>query len=201
LGTSEFNPKSKIDRAIASYEIFSDWGFSRQGWRNNQRGEYWVVAQAILIVGFVVLPVYRPVNLPLDKFVNLSIAALLGLAALVLLAKGLLDLGQQLTPLPYPKDNGQLVQTGIYSIVRHPVYSGLILAALSWAIFFVSLSHLVAAAILFVFLDAKASHEEGWLTQKYPRLRRLSATSQKADSLALLSEPKPVEGITLCLPL
>ena len=149
-------------------KIFSDWGFSRQGWRNNQRGEYWVVAQAILIVGFVVLPVYRPINLPLDKFVNLRIAALLGLAALVLLAKGLLDLGQQLTPLPYPKDNGQLVQTGVYSIVRHPVYSGLILAALSWAIFCVSLSHLVAAAILFVFLDAKASHEEAWLTQKYP---------------------------------
>ena len=147
--------------------MVSDWGFSRQGWRNNQRGEYWVVAQAILIVGFVVLPVYRPVNLPLDKFVNLSIAALLGLAALVLLAKGLLDLGQQLTPLPYPKDNGQLVQTGIYSIVRHPVYSGLILAALSWAIFCVSLSHLVAAAILFIFLDAKANHEEAWLTQKY----------------------------------
>ena len=47
--------------------------------------------------------------------------------ALVLLVKGLSDLGHSLTPLPYPRDDGQLVQTGVYSLVRHSLYSGLIL--------------------------------------------------------------------------
>jgi protein-S-isoprenylcysteine O-methyltransferase Ste14 len=84
-----------------------------------------------------------------------------------LIGKGLLDLGQNLTPLPYPKEDGQLVQSGIYSIVRHPLYTGLIALALSWSVFQVSLSHLLATAIVFTFFDAKSRREEAWLTQKY----------------------------------
>ncbi|MGB3205820.1 MAG: isoprenylcysteine carboxylmethyltransferase family protein, partial [Crinalium sp.] len=81
---------------------------------------------------------------------------------------GLLDLGGQLTPLPYPKQEGELVKSGIYSLVRHPIYSGVILAAISWAIFQMSFSHLLAAGVLFVFFDIKANREEAWLSQKYP---------------------------------
>jgi protein-S-isoprenylcysteine O-methyltransferase Ste14 len=77
------------------------------------------------------------------------------------------DLGRSLTPLPYPREDGQLVQSGVYSIVRHPLYSGLIFAALSWAVFQFSLSHLVGAVILFIFFDAKARREEAWLSEKY----------------------------------
>lgn len=152
--------------------IFSKWGFTREGWRNNSRGEYWVVVQGALIVGFIILPVYRPswLNLAYSQslYFNWAIAALLAIAALVLFVKGLLDLGQQLTPLPYPIEEGQLVQTGVYSLVRHPVYSGVIAIALSWTIFQFSLSHLIATVIIFAFFDAKARREETWLSEKYP---------------------------------
>ena len=93
---------------------------------------------------------------------------MLGLGALVLIIKGLIDLGKNLTPLPYPIDNGELVQTGIYGIVRHPLYSGGILTALGWTIFQFSLSHLIATVILVIFFDIKSSHEETWLVEKYP---------------------------------
>lgn len=153
-------------------KLLSDWGFTLEGWRNGNKGEYWVVAQAFLIVAFILLPIYRPDSLQIDSaellYIRWGGGVILGLAALVLLAKGLLDLGQQLTPLPYPKADGELVQSGIYSIVRHPLYSGVIFAALSWAIFQVSLSHLIAAAVLLIFLDANASREEAWIVQKYP---------------------------------
>jgi protein-S-isoprenylcysteine O-methyltransferase Ste14 len=92
----------------------------------------------------------------------------LELLALVLIAKGLLDLGRSLTPLPYPRDDAQLVQAGVYSLVRHPLYSGLIVAALSWVLYQRSLSHLAGAIVLFVFFNAKATLEETWLRQKYP---------------------------------
>ncbi|MBD0342786.1 MAG: isoprenylcysteine carboxylmethyltransferase family protein, partial [Microcoleus sp. Co-bin12] len=49
-----------------------------------------------------------------------------------------------------------------------PLYSGLILAALGWTLFQMSLSHLIATAILIIFFDIKANREETWLTQKYP---------------------------------
>ncbi|MFB8789686.1 MAG: isoprenylcysteine carboxylmethyltransferase family protein [Potamolinea sp.] len=101
-------------------------------------------------------------------YLRWGISAVLGLGGSVLILKGLLDLGRNLTPLPYPKAQGTLVQSGVYGIVRHPLYSGLIFAAFSWAIFQLSLSHLLASAIAFIFFDVKARREEAWLTQKYP---------------------------------
>jgi hypothetical protein len=36
---------------------FKEWGFSDQWWRG-EKGEYWVIVQIILSVGFVLLPTY-----------------------------------------------------------------------------------------------------------------------------------------------
>jgi protein-S-isoprenylcysteine O-methyltransferase Ste14 len=153
-------------------KLLHDWGFTREGWRSGERGEYWVLLQGVLVVGFVLLPIYRPVGWRINSLGLLhlcwGLSAVLGLVAFWFILKGLIDLGGNLTPLPYPKDEGKLVRLGVYGIVRHPLYSGLIFAALSWAVFQLSLSHLVAVAVLFVFLDAKARKEEVWLTQKYP---------------------------------
>jgi protein-S-isoprenylcysteine O-methyltransferase Ste14 len=151
-------------------KLLSDWGFNPESWRG-QRGEYWFLLQVLLILGFVLLPVYRLAEFTLDPpglYWFWGGAAVIGVLALIVLSKGSLDLGRNLTPLPYPKNDGQLVQTGIYGIVRHPLYSGLTLAAISWAMAQLSLSHLIAAIILFAFLNAKANREEDWLTEQFP---------------------------------
>lgn len=152
-------------------KLLSDWGFTRKGWRSGERGEYLVLLQGALLIGFVLLPTYRLAEWNLDGstllYLRWGISVVLGLAASILIIKGLLDLGRNLTPLPYPKEDGQLVRSGIYAVVRHPLYSGLILAAFSWVVFQISLSHLIAAIILFIFFDTKASREEAWLSEKY----------------------------------
>lgn len=152
-------------------KLLSDWGFSRVGWRQGTRGEYWVVAQGLLMIGFVFLPVYplvRSVPAPW-QFVQWSVAALGAIAALVFFSKGLQDLGRSLTPLPYPREDGELVQSGIYGYVRHPIYAGVIFAAIAWTIFYASLSHLVATLVFIGFFAAKASREEQWLVERYPQ--------------------------------
>lgn len=156
-------------------KLLTEWGFSRVGWRTGQRGEYWVVVQAVLMLGFVALPVYQP-QLALFTFVQSSawrygiwaIVSFLGLVAAVFLVKGLRDLGGSLTPLPYPREDGQLVRSGVYGIVRHPIYSGVILAAIAWTLFQFSLTHLVGTILLFLFFDAKSRQEEVWLSDRYP---------------------------------
>lgn len=152
-------------------KLLTDWGFTPAAWRG-QRGEYWVLGQAILLLSFYLLPVYRLERFyPVSGLMLVSVwigTALFGSVALVFLLKGLIDLGQNLTPLPYPRSSGSLVRSGIYGLVRHPLYSGLIFAALSWSIFQLSASHWLATLVLFGFFNAKASREECWLAEKYP---------------------------------
>jgi protein-S-isoprenylcysteine O-methyltransferase Ste14 len=154
-------------------KLLSTWGLNAESWKGG-RGEYWVVAQAGLMLGFLLLPIYHPIELPANLAPDLAsygrwmAAALLLLGAIILVIKGLLDLGQSLTPLPYPKADGQLIQTGSYGLVRHPLYSGVILAALAYAVGQSSLSHLVGTLVLLLFFDRKASREETWLSEKYP---------------------------------
>ena len=97
-----------------------------------------------------------------------ALPQLVGAFAVWLLGKGLIDLGQSLTPLPYPRDDGRLIQTGVYGIVRHCLYSGVILLAIAGSIYWLSVPHLLASLILFMFFDAKASQEERWLCDRYP---------------------------------
>lgn len=148
-------------------KLLTDWGFTRESWRGT-RGEYLVLLQGVLMVGFVLLPRYGAIALPsfLSLIATGVAAALAGFAA-ILLGKGLLDLGQSLTPLPYPRSDGELVQTGVYGIVRHSLYSGIILLAIAYTLWTTSVSHAVATVILFIFFDRKAAQEERWLSEKY----------------------------------
>lgn len=97
---------------------FKDWGFSSQWWRG-EKGEYWVLGQVVLFVGFVLLPVYPAIALndfaPIWKYVDWGLTGVFGLMALLLLLSGILKLGTNLTPLPHPKHDGELVTGGVYA--------------------------------------------------------------------------------------
>jgi protein-S-isoprenylcysteine O-methyltransferase Ste14 len=61
-----------------------------------------------------------------------------------------------------------LVTTGVYGIIRHPLYSGVIYLALAYASWQMIWVHFIGAIGLFVFFDAKSRTEEVWLTEKFP---------------------------------
>jgi protein-S-isoprenylcysteine O-methyltransferase Ste14 len=86
----------------------------------------------------------------------------------VLFVVGLVRLGRGLTPLPYPKDGAELIQTGPFALVRHPIYSGALVLALGWALYVQGWLTLGYVVVLFVFLDVKSRREERWLAEKFP---------------------------------
>jgi protein-S-isoprenylcysteine O-methyltransferase Ste14 len=96
----------------------------------------------------------RPSFIDLDEstwlYLRWTLTIIFGLGAMLLLGRSLLDLGQNLTPLPHPRDDGQLVQTGIYGLVRHPLYSGVISLALAYTAWQMSWVHLVGSIGLFL---------------------------------------------------
>ena len=133
-------------------------------------GEGWVVGQVALIGLIVVLGLPGPRSIPPGSVIG-WVGFLAGVAAIAggawLLIRGVTDLGRSLSPMPRPRPDGQLNDTGIYSRLRHPIYAGMIAAVLGWSPFTWSLGALVATLLLAVFLDAKARREEAWLLERY----------------------------------
>ena len=134
------------------------------------RGEGWVIGQFVLIGLLVVLSLPRLPDLwPADLATWLAFfvgVVGLGLGAWMVI-RAVQDLGPSLTPLPNPRDDAQFVESGIYARIRHPIYAGLILAALGWSLLTRSVPALGAALALALFLDAKARREEAWLVERY----------------------------------
>jgi protein-S-isoprenylcysteine O-methyltransferase Ste14 len=140
-----------------------------------------VVAQIVLFVLVAVGPRHVPgVDVRPWAWAAAVAGLLLMAAGAALLLAALLKLGRNLSPLPYPKDGGTLVQTGAYGLVRHPIYSGAIAVALGWALCVHGELTLAYAVALFVLFAVKSRREERWLVDKfteYPdyqrRVRRL----------------------------
>jgi protein-S-isoprenylcysteine O-methyltransferase Ste14 len=141
--------------------------------RFGARGEWYVLFQFILLAMIVLAPLVPWRLLPATGGVWLRALQLVGL--LFLLAgvgvanAGLLSLGwRNLTALPYPRADAELVQAGAYRWVRHPIYSGVVLGALGWSLLVNNVLALALTAVLFFFFDLKSRQEEVWLRQRYP---------------------------------
>ncbi len=158
------------------------WGFSAQWWRG-ERGEYWALGQGLLSLGFILLPVYPGATLgsgsPIGQLVGWGAAGLFSLIAAGLLLWGVMALGENLTPLPHPKDEGELVTGGVYGIVRHPIYSGVIFLAIAYSCWQWSLIHGMGALGLLLFFDIKARKEEAWLKDKFSDYDRYQSQVKK----------------------
>ena len=142
--------------------MFSDWGFSWGGWLDNRRGEWWLLAQLLLITAHL-LPVWPA---PASFGVAIWPKPLFGLG-LLLLALGLFRaleafrcLGASLSPLPAPKPANQLIATGSYAICRHPLYRAVLLCSAGVVLATGSLLHLLLLVSLAAVLRGKARFEE-----------------------------------------
>lgn len=85
------------------------------------------------------------------------------------------SLGRSLTPSPIPKVDGQLVTGGVYALVRHPIYSGLLVLGLGLVVIGASALHLLAWVALVSILMAKARFEDLMLLGQYPGYRDYAA--------------------------
>jgi protein-S-isoprenylcysteine O-methyltransferase Ste14 len=139
-------------------------------WWRNGRGEWYVVIQAILLALVLAAPAFdRAAWGEPWSMASLGFGDLLLIAGIILGVGGLVRLGHNLTPLPHPKKDATLVEGGVYSLVRHPIYVGLVLASLGWGLLWRSPATLALAALLLVFFDIKSRREELWLVRAFPR--------------------------------
>ena len=137
------------------------------------RGGWWVVGQSILMLSVIALGVFfhGQWHSALGMFGGGVLFALGGAVGVA----GVRALGKNRTAFPKPVEDATLVQHGVYGLVRHPLYCSVILVSFGWGLLWQSGPAVWVAAIIALFLNAKASREERWLREKYPEYERYAA--------------------------
>lgn len=137
-----------------------------------QRGEIWLGLQ-VAVFGLALI---GPSGLQgLTDSLGLLIA-LLGLAQGVL---GSINLGENLTPLPKPREQHELVTSGMYEYVRHPLYGCLIMIAGGVGVYTESSVRLLLTLLLILVLEKKAIVEEEYLVKRYPEYENYRERTKK----------------------
>ena len=161
------NPNTNL-YLITIRKKLSKWGFTKKGLLTNAKGEWYLLSQLILII-LHFLP-YWPKTEYLIYQVNISIIVfgiVISIKGLIIVLKALLDLGENLSPLPYPMEESILIKKHSYKYSRHPLYKGILFISLGISIFSQSLIHFFLFILLTIVLKFKALKEEEKLKLKY----------------------------------
>jgi protein-S-isoprenylcysteine O-methyltransferase Ste14 len=90
-------------------------------------------------------------------------------AGVLVLAWGVRSLGRNITPGIEPLPNAELISSGAYQHVRHPIYAGLVLLlsgyTLAWSNWTLAL---LVGLVALQYFQAKARAEERWLVRRFP---------------------------------
>jgi len=147
-----------------------------------QNGVTYVLIQAGLLGILFLGPIDWWGILPLSQ----SVSETLKMIALILFPLGVLiaivaaiQLKRNLTPLPMPVEHGELIQTGLYAYVRHPIYLGVILMALAWFLHTQAVLTLVEFIAVMIFFEVKSRQEEYWMGQVYPEFAEYQRRTAK----------------------
>ena len=132
------------------------------------RGEGWVALQGIGFMAAGAAGLLGPAWGDPWRTAGLVLGAVLIAVGAVGAVLGVVGLRENLTAVPRPIEGGRLIDSGVYGLVRHPIYTGIVTAALGWGLATASPPALLAALLLGGFFDLKARREEAWLLAAYP---------------------------------
>jgi protein-S-isoprenylcysteine O-methyltransferase Ste14 len=136
-----------------------------------QKGKRLVFLQFALIIVLAIFPDSLDVD-PTLEYVGIAMIAI----GVVTLFAGFRGLGKSLTANPVPNEDGVLVTKGIYSIVRHPIYLGLLIITLGLVVSSGVWAQMIVWVALAVLLTYKMRWEEVLLSAKYKGYAEYMAT-------------------------
>jgi protein-S-isoprenylcysteine O-methyltransferase Ste14 len=153
---------------LAVITIFSRANLSAG--EREDRDNRWVIA-ALVIIGL--LEAYLPAYTDRKEFWTLDGDSLRWLGVLLFIVGGVLRiwpvfvLGHRFSGLVAIQPGHTLVTTGLYSIIRHPSYLGLLVNALGWAFAFRSAVGVLLTVLTIVPLVARIRSEETLLHTQF----------------------------------
>lgn len=132
--------------------------------------------QAALLCAFVVL-FFLDHSPPFEAIHSTSFGTTLCLLGLLLMLTAFVSLRAVIQVAPEPKAGGQLITSGLYQWLRHPIYTGMVLLFVGLFLRKPTVAVGIASAVIITFLFAKAQFEEQLLQERYPDYLQYKACS------------------------
>ena len=142
------------------------------------RGGWWVVGQFIILAMIVTAGLIQEGHYT-GGMLSTVVGTILCVVALGFGWRGFVTLGTNLTAFPRPLDEGQLVITGVYAIVRHPIYTAVLCGSAGYAFLTMSYWGMVLTGILGVWFEFKSRREEQFVRDRFPAYAAYAQTVKK----------------------
>jgi protein-S-isoprenylcysteine O-methyltransferase Ste14 len=120
----------------------------------------------------------RPPNWPRSMPVRAATAGL-AVGGSAILITGSNSLGRGLTVSPLPNEHARLRTDGLYGVVRHPIYSGVIALSLARTLHSRDRRQAALTVMLILLLAGKSSFEESALRQRFAEYPSYAAVTPR----------------------
>lgn len=121
----------------------------------------------LIVVAFVLTRIFGPNNLVVHALALQLVGVILFIAGLGLAIWARIHLGRNWGMPMTKKDEPELVTSGPYHLIRHPIYSGILLGLLGTALA-TNIYWLIAVAVMGVYFVYSATVEETLMTSSFP---------------------------------
>jgi protein-S-isoprenylcysteine O-methyltransferase Ste14 len=174
--------RTEAERATSCVRI-SEGSFVSFSRSDRRIGWLLVIVQGALLL--IVFAGPRPTNTTTSASLDRAgfILRILGIGLILVSA---VELGRRLTAHPEPNGRGTLRRSGLYRLVRHPMYSGVMALSLGSVLTAPSTSRVVACVALVVLFNVKARFEERSLTQHFPDYAEYASHTSRFVPIAFL---------------
>ena len=122
-----------------------------------------------LIIGlhFIKLDFLQNIEIIQGNFIFSLLGLIIIIIASIIMLLAIKELGRNLSPFPRPLANSNLITSGIYRFIRHPMYYSLILISLGVFIINFSFYYLCLTITLTLVIKFKIILEEQYLNKKF----------------------------------
>jgi len=125
-----------------------------------------------VISQFILLGLYL-LNLNIFEFKITIVIRYISLLILILgifiFGLALIQLNKNLSPFPTPKNDSNLIESGLYKYIRHPIYTGILLIVFGYGVYSQSEFKLIISLLLLILFYFKSSYEEQQLNKKFEK--------------------------------
>jgi len=135
-----------------------------------------------VIVQFVLFAIYMfnidfwEFTIPYFLSTTFIIVSITGLLVIII---AILQLNKNLSPFPTPKSDSELIRTGLYKYIRHPIYTGILLMTFGYGFYTTSAFKIIISSLLLILFYFKSSYEEERLQNVFSEYKHYKKSTRR----------------------